>query len=104
MGGIILAGASLLIWVYLVFGRGLFWRVAERDDGLFPDEASRLPEGPALVVIIPARNEAETIATTITSLLKQTYPHCFGIVVVDDQSTDGTGMIAAAAARAALAD
>jgi hopene-associated glycosyltransferase HpnB len=104
MGAIILAGASLLIWIYLVFRRGFFWRVAERDDALFPDEASHQPEKPTLVVIIPARNEAETIATTVTSLLKQTYPHRFGIIVVDDQSTDGTGTIAAAAARAACAD
>lgn len=104
MGGIILAGASLLIWIYLVFGRGFFWRWTERDDSLSPDSQSHLPEVPTLAVIIPARNEAETIATTVTSLLKQTYPYRFGIVVVDDQSTDGTGAIAVAAARAALAD
>jgi hopene-associated glycosyltransferase HpnB len=57
-----------------------------------------------LAVIIPARNEADFVATTIGSLLKQTYAHRFRIVVVDDQSTDGTGKIAEAAAHAAMAN
>lgn len=103
MSGAFLAGASLLIWIYLLFGRGLFWRCAERDDNLVPDDASRPASWPTLAIIIPARNEADLIAATVGSLLQQTYAHRFGILVVDDQSTDGTGRIAEAAAQAAMA-
>src|SRR5262245_19245 len=46
-----------------------------------------------ITVIVPAYNEAESIADTIASLLSQTLsPN--EIIVVDDCSTDGTGDVA----------
>jgi poly-beta-1,6-N-acetyl-D-glucosamine synthase len=46
-----------------------------------------------LTVIVPAFNEAETIADTVRSLQNQTLPP-EEIIVVDDCSSDGTGDIA----------
>jgi hopene-associated glycosyltransferase HpnB len=80
-----LAGLALAIWIYLLAGRGMFWRMRERDGGEAPLEA-----WPSVTAIVPARNEAETIAQSIGSVLKQDYPGSFRIVLVDDQSTDGT--------------
>jgi biofilm PGA synthesis N-glycosyltransferase PgaC len=48
-----------------------------------------------LTIIIPAFNEAESIADTITSLFAQTVL-AESIIVVDDCSTDDTGAVAAA--------
>ncbi|MEV8594963.1 bifunctional polysaccharide deacetylase/glycosyltransferase family 2 protein [Streptomyces sp. NPDC052012] len=48
-------------------------------------------------VIVPAYNEKECIANTLTSLARSTHP--IEIIVVDDGSTDGTGEIARATAR-----
>lgn len=45
--------------------------------------------GPLLSVIIPARNESETIATVVRSVLATTY-HPIELIVVDDRSTDDT--------------
>src|SRR5688500_9353943 len=45
-------------------------------------------------VIVPARNAADWIAETIRCVTAQTYRHV-QIVVVDDQSADGTRSIAA---------
>ncbi len=53
---------------------------------------------PYVSVLIPARNEAETIAYTVKALLAQTYP-AFEIILLDDQSMDGTGDIARNAAN-----
>jgi chlorobactene glucosyltransferase len=50
-------------------------------------------------VLIPARNEAEVISATLERLIAQDYAH-FEIIVLDDNSIDGT----AEAARAAAAD
>lgn len=50
---------------------------------------------PSLTVIVPAYNEAGTVADTITSLREQTMQPD-AIVVVDDCSDDATGEIAAA--------
>jgi hopene-associated glycosyltransferase HpnB len=46
--------------------------------------------------VIPARNEAELLPITLRSLLNQDYPGSLTIIVVDDQSTDGTASVAQA--------
>jgi cellulose synthase/poly-beta-1,6-N-acetylglucosamine synthase-like glycosyltransferase len=52
------------------------------------------PPGPSrLTVIVPAYNEAASIAETVQSLQRQTCPP-EAIIVVDDCSTDGTGDVA----------
>lgn len=53
---------------------------------------------PRVSVLVPARNEAAVIGTTVSSLLQQTYPD-YELLVLDDGSTDGTAVKAAAAAR-----
>lgn len=84
-------GASLAAWLVLTLGRGRFWRTSIR---LPP---SREPSGawPSVVAVVPARNEAELLPTTLPSLLRQRYPGEWRVIVVDDDSSDGTGAIAA---------
>lgn len=88
------ASLSFVVWLYLLLGRGGFWRgwVEPRD----PAPAAY----PPVIAVIPARDEAEVIGASVASLLGQAYPGTFRLVVVDDHSTDGT---AAAACRAAAA-
>src|SRR6185295_8168858 len=45
---------------------------------------------PSIVAVVPARNEADLLPHSLASLLAQDYRGAFGIVVVDDQSDDGT--------------
>ena len=100
----IIAAIVLAIWLYLVAARGGFWRAAERDDGgaltATPPARSRWP---AVTAVVPARDEAATIGETVASLLRQDYRGSFNVIVVDDQSRDGTARLAreAAAARGA---
>jgi len=47
-----------------------------------------------VTVIVPARNEAEVLPSTLPALLRQDYPGCLQVVVVDDSSTDGTADVA----------
>ena len=80
---------SFVFWVYLIGFHGLFWRST-------PVLAHRAPSGKAKVaVIVPARDEAESIRQCLESLLAQDYPGELSIILVDDNSTDGTGDIAA---------
>src|SRR5439155_12885103 len=46
----------------------------------------------------PARDEADVIAASLGSLLRQDYPGTFAVVVVDDQSRDATAEAARACA------
>ena len=81
------------IWAYLLTARGGFWRMREdRPEGAVPSPA------PSVTAVIPARNEAETVGLAAGSLARQKYPGTFRIVVVDDDSSDGTAGIARAAA------
>jgi len=95
----------LAIWAYLLFGRGWFWLCGERDESAAAAAAACLPTErdpwPGVVAVIPARDEADVIARSVNSLLRQDYPGPFSVVVVDDQSTDGTADAALAAASAA---
>lgn len=50
-----------------------------------------------LSILIPARNEAEIIGTSVRALLRQRYPD-FEVIVLDDHSTDATAQIATSAA------
>src|SRR5260221_598130 len=54
---------------------------------------------PAVGPIAPARNEAATIAQTLTSLFNQNYAGQFSVVLVDDHSEDATAQIARQTAR-----
>jgi len=86
----LLAAAGLGLWLYLLVGRGGFWRCGERDDW----KPVALARQPGVAVVIPARNESAGIAASARSLVAQDYP-CT-IVLVDDQSSDGTAEIARA--------
>jgi len=88
MAATLIALVSLLIWLVLLFGRGWFWLMRERDD----QDAPAPQRWPAVVAVVPARNEADVIATSIASLLKQDYPGPFRVVLVDDQSGDDTAL------------
>jgi len=96
---LILAVVSLLIWVVLTFFRGAFWQLLAFDDDITKQES--FAPWPRVVAIVPARNEAVTIARTVESLVKQEYPGELRVVVVDDHSEDRTGALAGEAAERA---
>jgi len=87
----LLALIPVVVWLYLIAFRGMFWVMAERDDA---DDPAEPAQWPSVVAVVPARNEADVIALSIGSLLEQDYPGPLRIVLVDDQSSDGTGDIA----------
>jgi hopene-associated glycosyltransferase HpnB len=87
-----LAALSLGIWLYLLFARGFFWRIEAEPA---PPEPSAWP---AVVAVIPARDEADSVGRAVGSLLAQDYPGELSVVLVDDHSRDGTAEIARAAA------
>ncbi|MBX9775864.1 MAG: glycosyltransferase [Xanthobacteraceae bacterium] len=90
-----IAALAAAIWLYLVLARGGFWLCSERHEG-GPIIAPLAPARawPAVTVVIPARNEADGIAETVASLLRQDYAGPLKVVLVDDDSSDGTADIA----------
>ena len=80
--------AAVAIWIYLVAAHGGFW--LSRPE-LAP--VARM-SGPRVDIVVPARDEAQSIGPVIASLLAQDYgagaPGSFAVTLVDDNSTDGT--------------
>src|SRR5215813_9070278 len=93
-----LALLCVLIWLYLIAGRGAFWLGGVRDAGA---QSPDLHSWPSVVAVVPARNESDHIAASARSLLEQDYPGPFSIIIVDDDSSDGTAAVASSAAEAA---
>ncbi len=87
----------LALWLYLLAARGGFWLAGQRDDR---PELPGPVVWPPLIAVIPARDEAVTIARCVRSVLGQDYPGKLDVIVVDDNSQDGTGTIAGEAAAA----
>ncbi len=92
---LLLGLVSLGAWIYLLAGRGLFWLAKERDDR---DEAAEPHRWPSVVAVVPARDEADVVARSIGSLLAQDYPGDFRVILIDDDSADGTAQVARALA------
>ena len=84
---------SLLIWVYLLLGRGGFWRMRSAEVVSASDPVR-------VAVIVPARNEADFVGRAVTSLLRQAGANSVHIFLVDDGSTDSTAQAAREAAQA----
>lgn len=95
-----LTALALLAWIYLTWMRAGFWKA---DIWLKPEPSTPDPVNSSVAVVIPARDEADTIATTLASLTSQSFSGTLKIVVVDDQSSDGTGGIARAASTEKIA-
>ncbi len=96
---VIIAFASLCAWSAVALLRGGFWRCTARDDARPPPPAV----WPRVAVVIPARDEAGSIGECLSSLFRQDYRGPFSVILVDDDSTDGTADVAMATAGAANA-
>jgi hopene-associated glycosyltransferase HpnB len=86
---------SLLVWIYLCLAHGRFWQSGPELPAATP------PQFPDIDIVVPARDEAYTIGAVIRSLLAQDYGGGFRVILVDDNSTDGTAALAISAASAA---
>jgi hopene-associated glycosyltransferase HpnB len=91
----LLGALTLVIWLTLWLRYGAFWSTFITPPPAPPKD------WPSLVAVIPARDEAEGIGRTVGSLLGQDYKGRLNVIVVDDQSTDGTADVARRAAEAA---
>ena len=87
----LLAALALTIWLYLLTGHGDFWQFGPV---LRPIPSARAM--PPVTIVVPARNEAETIEACLRSLLAQDYDGPVRVILVDDLSSDGTGPLAEA--------
>jgi hopene-associated glycosyltransferase HpnB len=83
------AGLALGAWVWLALLRGGYWRTDVRL------QAGAAPASwPSVAVVIPARDEAAVLPTSLPTVLAQLYPGSLRVILVDDGSTDGTGELA----------
>lgn len=99
---IIATALSCLIWLYLILFNGRFWHFRETLCAAEAGHVAKIAHPvPDVVAVIPARDEAETIGAVVKGHLASTYPGRFTILVVDDQSSDGTGDIVRALGREA---
>jgi chlorobactene glucosyltransferase len=87
-------GVVCNVWAVLLYAQG---RAIRQGIMLTPEEPTTAEPirhaHESVCVVIPARNEAETIGTSLESVLTQDHP-CISAVVVDDRSSDGTGEVA----------
>ncbi|MCJ7782531.1 MAG: glycosyltransferase [Desulfobacterales bacterium] len=84
-----LAAIGAFIWLAIILLPWRPWGTREYMDSPAATPDADLSD---ITVLIPARNEAEVISTTLSSL--KTQGHDLPIVMVDDRSTDGTVMVA----------
>jgi hopene-associated glycosyltransferase HpnB len=89
------ATLTAVTWSYLALARGSFWRIKSAK----PDASEKMGFSGGVVAVVPARNEAELIGPVVTSLLNQSV--VMPVVLVDDESTDGTADVARRASEKA---
>jgi hopene-associated glycosyltransferase HpnB len=107
-------GLAAVAWAYLLIGHGGYWRTDQRlppADRPGPSAGPAAPAGlagladpadpvgpadwPSVAAVVPARDEASILPQTLPALLAQDYPGRLTVLVVDDESSDGTAEVAA---------
>jgi chlorobactene glucosyltransferase len=87
----LIASAALLGMIGIMISNLIFFPRLKQTSGV---TGAGLP---FVSVLVPARNEAAVIEGTVRRLLSQSYPR-FELIVLDDNSDDGTGSLARSAA------
>ena len=89
-----------LIYDLIAF-QAVLWLIALSNTWVLRRARQHYPPAhlPRISVLVPARNEEANIERCVASLLAQDYPD-FEVLVLDDESTDGTGCILARLAAA----
>ena len=83
------AAIAALMWVGLLVTPWRPWSTAERIDANPDGEQKSLEQ---ITALVPARDEAECITATLSALSQQ--GHLAQIILIDDQSSDGTADLA----------
>ncbi|HET9896008.1 MAG TPA: glycosyltransferase [Streptosporangiaceae bacterium] len=87
---IVATAAAVAAWIYLLGFRGAFWLTDQR----LPPQAT-MATWPDVTAVIPARDEAAVLPRSLPGLLSQDYPGRLRVILVDDESSDGTAQVAA---------
>src|SRR5262249_36696308 len=77
-------------WLGVLLHPARAWDLRPRD----AEDHRDPPAWPEVCIVVPARNEAAVLPSTLPHLLAQDYPGAWRVVVVDDRSTDGTAAVA----------
>ncbi len=89
---------ACLLWLCVLMAP---WRAWATDESLDAQEDRADPDLGDVAVLIPARDEAQHIGTTLAAVARQ--GRGLRVILVDDQSTDGTAAIAGASGIGRLA-
>lgn len=83
---------SVVIWLGILLHPARPWDFQPvGDDEPLPPAPSIWP---SVCILVPARNERDSLPDTLPALLMQEYPGEFAVVVIDDRSQDGTADVA----------
>jgi hopene-associated glycosyltransferase HpnB len=82
---LVLALVALAAWLWLALVRGMFWRTDVRLPG-----GADPARWPSVAVVVPARDEAAMLPSSVPALLAQDYAGPLRLILADDGSTDGT--------------
>jgi hopene-associated glycosyltransferase HpnB len=86
----VLAGVALLAWAWLTLARGMFWRTDIRLPAGPTPRRTADRRWPSVAIVVPARDEATVLPGSLPTLVGQEYPGPVRVILVDDNSTDGT--------------
>ncbi len=100
----LLAGWGVVcnVWAVLLYAQGVALRqgiMLKPREHIGTDTPGGVDAGelPSVCIVIPARNEAESLGASLSGALAQDYPR-LRVVVVDDRSEDATASVADACA------
>lgn len=87
-----LGALSLAAWLVIALRPSRSWDLRPvGEETAPPTDPERWPR---VAIVVPAHNEADQLPQTVPALLAQDYPGKWGVILVDDRSSDGTAEVA----------